>query len=171
MSSTIPSSMYFGTISAEITWICPATPPVVQFIKTPRVFLHIMLRQGADGVQIKGIAITRCHLLSHYRDTKEISYYYFFNTKLCAKREKTCETHLYCWDYVCKVNKWCLVDCFHREFRVSIQIMARDSCIAKCQIFSVCGRLLMALQAIFFFIQNIYVNLNPGHIMKMIKIY
>ena len=148
----------------------PSNSPCGAVYKTPRVFLHIMLQQGADGVQIKGIAITKCHLLSHYRDTKEISYYFLY-TKLCAKHEKTCETHLYCWDYVCKVNKWCLVDCFHREFRVSIQIMARDSCIAKCQTFSVCGRLLMALQAIFFFIQNSYVNLNPGQIMKIIKIY
>ena len=148
----------------------PSNSPCGAVYKTPRVFLHIMLQQGADGVQIKGIAITKCHLLSHYRDTKEISYYFLY-TKLCAKLEKTCETHLYCWDYVCKVNKWCLVDCFHREFRVAIQIMARDCCIAKCQTFSVCGRLLMALQAIFFFIQNIYVNLNPGQIMKIIKIY
>ena len=148
----------------------PSNSPCGAVYKTPRVFLHIMLQQGADGVQIKGIAITKCHLLSHYRDTKEISYYFLY-TKLCAKLEKTCETHLYCWDYVCKVNKWCLVDCFHREFRVSIQIMARDSCIAKCQTFLVCGRLLMALQVIFFFIQNIYVNLNPGQIMKIIKIY
>ena len=148
----------------------PSNSPCGAVYKTPRVFLHIMLQQGADRVQIKGIAITKCHLLSHYRDTKEISYYFLY-TKLCAKLEKTCETHLYCWDYVCKVNKWCLVDCFHREFRVSIQIMARDSCIAKCQTFSVCGRLLMALQAIFFFIQNSYVNLNPGQIMKIIKIY
>ena len=148
----------------------PSNSPCGAVYKTPRVFLHIMLQQGADGVQIKGIAITKCHLLSHYRDTKEISYYFLY-TKLCAKLEKTCETHLYCWDYVCKVNKWCLVDCFHREFRVSIQIMARDWCIAKCQTFSVCGRLLMALQAIFFFIQNSYVNLNPGQIMKIIKIY
>ena len=35
----------------------------------------------------------------------------------------TCQFHLYCWDHVCKVNEWWLVDCFHREFRVSIKIM------------------------------------------------
>ena len=27
--------------------------------------------------------------------------------------------HLYCLDHVCKVNEWCLVGCFHREFRIS----------------------------------------------------
>ena len=27
--------------------------------------------------------------------------------------------HLYCLDHVCKVSEWCLVGCFHREFRIS----------------------------------------------------
>ena len=31
----------------------------------------------------------------------EISFYYFRDTKLCAKHKKTCEFHLYCWDHVC----------------------------------------------------------------------
>ena len=67
---------------------------------------------------------------------------------LCKTRKNTCEFHLYCWDHVCKVNKWCFVDCFV------------DFCIGKCKTFSTCGRLLMCLQVIFFVIQNIYVNLN-----------
>ena len=64
------------------------------------------------------------------------------------------EFHLYCWDHVCKVNGWCLVDCFHCGFKVSIQIMVRDYCIAKCKKFSTCSRLVMALWAIFFAIYN-----------------
>ena len=54
-----------------------------------------------------------------------------------------------------------LVDCFHREFKVSTQIMVHDYCIAKCKKSSTCGGLLMALWTIFFTIQNIYVNSNP----------
>ena len=64
------------------------------------------------------------------------------------------EFHLYCWDHVCKVNGWCLVDCFHCGFKVSIQLMVRDYCIAKCKKFSTCSRLVMALWAIFFAIHN-----------------
>ena len=48
-SSTIPSAMFFATISAEILWICQATSSVVQFIKTSKVFLHGTLRQWMDG--------------------------------------------------------------------------------------------------------------------------
>ena len=64
------------------------------------------------------------------------------------------EFHSYCWDHVCKVNGWCLVDCFHCGFKVSIQLMVRDYCIAKCKKFSTCSRLVMALWAIFFAIHN-----------------
>ena len=71
------------------------------------------------SVQIKRIAITKCDLFFHYHNVKEISFYYFRDTKY----EKTGEFHLYCWDHVCKVNELCLVDCFHREFRASTQIM------------------------------------------------
>ena len=34
--------------------------------------------------------------------------------------------------------------------------MVPDYCIAKCQMFSACGRLLMAIQAILIVIQNIF---------------
>ena len=47
-SSTIQSKMFFVNISAEILRICQATSSVVQFIKTPEMFLHRMLKQGAD---------------------------------------------------------------------------------------------------------------------------
>ena len=80
-------------------------------------------------------------------DAKEISLYYFHDTKLCAKLEKA---HENCWDHVCKVNEWCLVDCLHCEFKVSSQIMVRDYCIAKCKRFSASGGLLMTLWVIFF---------------------
>ena len=39
----------------------------------------------------------------------------------CKTRKNTREFHLYCWDMFVR----CLVDCFHREFRVSTQIMVR----------------------------------------------
>ena len=81
----------------------------------------------------------------HYWDTKEISFCYFGNTKLCAN---------YCWDHVCKLNEWCIVNCFHCKFRVSTQIMVCDYCITKCKKFSACGWLLMTFRAIFFTIQN-----------------
>ena len=113
----------------------------------------------------------KCDLLFHYRDAKKISFYYFGETKLCAKHEKTREFHLYRWDHDCKVNEWCLVDCFHREFKVPTQIMVRDYCIAKYKMF------LMSFRTIFFVIQSIYVNSNPGSLlmegnmkMSMIKI-
>ena len=51
----------------------------------------------------------------------------------CKKRKNTREFHLYCWDHVCKVNEWCLVDFFLRKFRVSTQIVVRDYCIVKCK--------------------------------------
>ena len=47
-SSTIQSKMFFVNISAEILQICQATSSVVQFIKTSKMFLHRMLKQGAD---------------------------------------------------------------------------------------------------------------------------
>ena len=85
----------------------------------------------------------------HYCDAKDISLYYFPNAKLCAKHKKnTCEFHLYCWDHVCKVNEWCLLDCFHLKFRVSTQIMLHNYYITKCKKI--------------FTIQNIYVNRNPA---------
>ena len=75
---------------------------------------------------------------------------------LCKTRKNTREFHLHYRDYVCKVNEWCLVDCFHHEFMFSTQIMVRYYCIAKYKKFSACGGLF-----IFFAIQNIYINSNP----------
>ena len=47
--------MFFATISAEILRICQATSFVVQFIKTSKVFLHRMLRQGEDPLDVKKV--------------------------------------------------------------------------------------------------------------------
>ena len=63
---------------------------------------------------------------------------------LCKTWKNTCEFHLSCWNHVCKLNEWYLIDCFYREFRVSTRII-----IVKCRKFSASGRLLMALRAIF----------------------
>ena len=49
--------MFFGNISAEILRICRATSSVVQFIKTCKVFLHQMLRQGADPLRVKKVLV------------------------------------------------------------------------------------------------------------------
>ena len=81
------------------------------------------------GFERKRIAIAKWDLFFHYRDVKEISFYYFCNTKCCAKHEKTGEFYLYWWDHVCKVNDWCSGGCFHRELRVST--LVREYCIAK----------------------------------------
>ena len=66
--------------------------------------------------------MAKCNLFFQYRDAKEFLFNYFRDTKLCAKHKKSPVNSVY-WDHLCKVNKWCLVDCFHREFMVSIQIM------------------------------------------------
>ena len=119
---------------------------------------------NSSRVPIKGIAIMKCDLFFHYYNAKEVLFYCFCYTKLCAKHQKTYskhEFHLFCWDYVCKINEWFLVDCFHCEFRMSTQIIVCDYCITKCKKFSACGSLLMALQVSKFTIQNIYVNSNP----------
>ena len=49
--------MFFATISAEILRICRATSSVVQFIQTSIVFLHRMLRQGADPLGVKKVLV------------------------------------------------------------------------------------------------------------------
>ena len=84
-----------------------------------------------NKVKIKHITIAECDLFFHYRDTKQISFYCFCNKTLCKPPENTHEFHLYCWNYICRVHEWCLVDCFHCEFRFSTQIMVYNYCIAK----------------------------------------
>ena len=49
--------MFFATISAEILRICGATSSVVQFIKTSKVFLHQILRQGADPLSVEKVLV------------------------------------------------------------------------------------------------------------------
>ena len=56
-SSNIPSKMFFATISAEILRICGATFSVVQIIKTSKISLHRMLRQGADALGFKKVLV------------------------------------------------------------------------------------------------------------------
>ena len=77
-------------------------------------------------VRIKRIAIAKCDLFFHYGHAKEISLYYFCDIKLCKTQKNTGEFNLYCWDHVCRVNEWCLVDCFHWEFTGFSQIIVRD---------------------------------------------
>ena len=43
-------------------------------------------------VRIKHIAIAKCNPFFHYRDGKEISFYYFHDAKLCAKHEGVCNS-------------------------------------------------------------------------------
>ena len=49
--------MFFTTISAEILRICRANSSVVQFIKTSKAFLHRMLSQGADPLDVKKVLV------------------------------------------------------------------------------------------------------------------
>ena len=56
-SSTIPSKVFFATISYETLRICRATSSMVQFIKTSKVFLHRMLRQGPDSSRAKKVLV------------------------------------------------------------------------------------------------------------------
>ena len=56
-NSTVPSKMFFATISAEILRICQATSSMVQLIKTSKVFLHRMLRQGEDPLGVKKVLV------------------------------------------------------------------------------------------------------------------
>ena len=105
------------------------------------------------SVRIKRIAIAKCGLFFHYHYVKEL-FYYFRDTK----HEKTREFHLYCWDHVCKVNEWCLVDCLHREFRLSTQITVCTIALRNAKYFPP-----TVAQKVgqFFAIKNIYVNSNP----------
>ena len=64
-SSTIPSKMFFATISAEIRRNCRGTSSVIQFIETSNVLQHRMLRQGADPLGVKKVlvkTVTRSYL-------------------------------------------------------------------------------------------------------------
>ena len=54
-SSTIPSKMFFSTISAEILRICRANSLVESFLETSRVLLLRMKKQGADNHGIKAV--------------------------------------------------------------------------------------------------------------------
>ena len=56
-SSTIPSNVSFATISIEILRICRTTSSVVQFIKTSKVSLNQMLRQGSDPLGVKKVLV------------------------------------------------------------------------------------------------------------------
>ena len=51
----IKETLYYQTISKEIPRISQATSSVVQFIKTSKVFLHRMVRQGVDPVGVKKV--------------------------------------------------------------------------------------------------------------------
>ena len=79
---------------------------------------------------------------------------------LCKTWQNTRKFNLYCWDHVCKVNEWCLMNCFHCKFSISTQIMVRDYGNAECKKLSM-WLAFNSLLAIFFTIQTIYANLNP----------
>ena len=53
--STIPSKMFFSTISAEILRICRANTCKESFIKTSQALIRRMIKQGADSFGIKRI--------------------------------------------------------------------------------------------------------------------
>ena len=49
----------------------------------------LKLQNKISRVRIKNIGIAKCNPFPHYHDTKKISFYYFRDTKVCAKHEKT----------------------------------------------------------------------------------
>ena len=98
-----------------------------------------MKQHGAHQENTTGIKLSV--LKSHFT--------IFLIQNFVQNTKNTCEYHLYCWNHVCKVNEWCLVDCFHCKLRVSTQTMVCNYCTAKFKKFSACGRLLMASWAIF----------------------
>ena len=62
------------------------------------------------------------------------------DTNLCAKQKKHRQIPFILLESCFEVNEWCLVDYFHREFRVSTQIIVRNYCIPKYKTFFACGR-------------------------------
>ena len=59
-----------------------------------------------------------------------ISFYYPHDTKLFTKMKKDLWiVFIFLRSCFCKVNDWCLVVCFHREFRVTTQIMHKVFCL------------------------------------------
>ena len=107
----------------------------------------------AFRIWIKCIAIAKCDLFFHCRDTKEITFYYFRDQKFVKNKKKKKTKHvnfIYVVEimFVRQMNG--VVDCFHRKFRVFIKIMVRDYCIAKCKKLSACKGVLMAHWAIYF---------------------
>ena len=53
--STIPSKMFFSTISAEVLRICRANTSKESFIKSSKTLIQRMLKQGADPLGIKRV--------------------------------------------------------------------------------------------------------------------
>ena len=106
---------------------------------------------------MKRIMVAKCKLFFHYCEVKEISFYYFLDTK----HKTLCKTHVNSINivvikFVRLINGVQLTVSI--KFRVSSQIMAPDYCIVRCKKFSACDRLLMVLWVLFFKIQNIYIN-------------
>ena len=65
--------------------------------------------------------------------------------------------HLCCCDHVCKVNEWCLGDCFHHQFRVSTKIMVHVFPLKS------------PYGPIFFAIQSICINSTPAWVTDCIE--
>ena len=95
----------------------------------------------AFRIWIKCIATAKCDLFFHCHDTKEITFYYFRDQNFVKTKKKQKQTNnkrkhvnfIYVVEimFVRQMNG--VVDCFHCKFRVFIQIMVRDYCIAKCK--------------------------------------
>ena len=99
---------------------------------------ELSVSQSRNAIYFSIIAMPKSHL----------TFFAIQNFVQNAKK-KTPEFQLSCWNHTCKDNDWCLVDCFHCEFRISTQIMVHDYSIAKCKTFSTCIMFLMAFRVIF----------------------
>ena len=91
---------------------------------------------------MKRIAITKCDIFFIIAIPKKSDFAIFAIQNFVQNTKKQTWISFMFWDHISKVNEWCLVDCFHHEFRLSIQIMVYDDFIAKCKRFFVCGWLL-----------------------------
>ena len=136
-------------VNSEESWIFDRYHTIWQFREAGK--------QANGRVYIKYIIITKCNLFSIIAMPKK-SHFTIFVIQNFVQNMKKHEFYLYCWDRVCKVNEWSLVDCFCHGFWVSIQIMVCNYCITYKKL-TTCSRLLMASEI--FVVQNIYDNSNP----------
>ena len=105
-------------------------------------------------VQIKHITIAKCALFFHYCYAKEILLYFFVIQNFVQNTQNTKKhinsIYIVGIMFVKYINGFYMtVSITNLGFLVSTQIIVQNHCITKCKQSTACGRLLLALQAIF----------------------